>query len=120
MEEDSSHTASDGSRRIDEILTAIADTHRRYVLYHLRDVEQASVTDTAKQVVAWKEENPPSAVTDDAVERWELRLSHNHLPAFEEISLIEYDDRSEQLAFSDPPELVDLCLEHCADRDLPD
>ncbi|MDS0477095.1 hypothetical protein [Natrinema sp. 1APR25-10V2] len=94
------------------------DTYWRYALYHLRDVEQASVTDTAKQVIVWKEENPPSTVTDDAVERRELRLSHNHLPALEEISLIEYGDRSEQLVYSNPPELVDLFLEHCTDRDL--
>ncbi|MDS0476861.1 hypothetical protein [Natrinema sp. 1APR25-10V2] len=117
--QDSSHTASDGSRRMDEILTALADTHRRYVLYHLQDVEQASVTDTAEQVAAWKEENPPPAVPDDAVEQCELRLSHHHLPTLEEMSLIEYDDRSKQLVFTDPPELVDLCLDHCADRDLP-
>lgn len=111
---------SDGGRqdRFDEILTALSDTHRRYALHYLQNEEQASLTETAKHVAAWKHDCPPTEIQDDRIDDLEIQLYHNHLPMLEEMCLVEYDDRSEQLVFRDPPELVELCLDHCADQDL--
>ncbi|MDS0476887.1 hypothetical protein [Natrinema sp. 1APR25-10V2] len=117
---DNNMSISDGGQqeRFNEILTALADTHRRYVLYYLQDEEQASLTETAKHVAAWKQDCPPTEIQDKRIENFEIQLYHNHLPLLEEMCLVEYDDRSEQLVFRDPPELVDLCLDHCTDQDL--
>lgn len=111
---------SDGGQqeRFDEILGALADAHRRYILHYLQDEEQASLTETAKHVAAWKHNCPPAEIQDERITDLEIQLYHNHLPMLEDLCLVEYDDRSEQLVFRDPPELVELCLDHCADREL--
>lgn len=115
-----STSISDGGHqeRFDEILGALADTHRRYVLHYLQDEKQASLTETAQHVAAWKHDCPPAEVQDDQIEDLKIQLYHNHLPMLEDLCLLEYDNRSEQLVFRDPPELVELCLHHCADRDI--
>lgn len=117
-----SEIASENSQqnRFDEILSALADTHRRYILYYLQEEERASLTSVAQQIAAWKQDRPPAEVQDGVVDDLEIRLYHNHLPRLEDMCLIEYDDRSKQMVFRDPPELVELCLDHCVDRDLPE
>lgn len=102
--------------RIDELLSALADSHRRYALSYLRDAERASLTETARQVAARKRGCAPPAVPDASLEAVEIRLIHVHLPILKETSLVEYDERSEQLVFRDPPALVERCLDHCFDR----
>ncbi|AEH37450.1 DUF7344 domain-containing protein [Halopiger xanaduensis] len=110
----------DGDRqaRIDELLAALADVRRRYVLYYLRNEHQASLTETARQVAAWDCDRSPSAVRDETLEGVEIELYHVHLPMLEEADVLEYDERSEQLVFRDPPSLVECCLDQCLDGDL--
>lgn len=117
-----SEIASENSQqdRFDEILSALADTDRRYILYYLREEGRASLTSVAQQVGAWKQECPPAEVKDEVVNDLEIRLYHTHLPRLEDMCLIEYDDRSKQMVFRDSPELVELCLDHCADRERPE
>lgn len=111
--------ASDGGQRADEILTALADARRRYVLYYLRDEKQASLAEIAKQIVAWEREASVDTVSDKTPEKIKVQLYHSHLPKLREASIVEYDDRSKQLVLRDSPELVELCLDHCAEHDLP-
>lgn len=108
----------DRQARIDELLGALADARRRYVLYYLRDERQASLTETARQVAAWDCDRPLSAVRDETLEDVEIQLYHVHLPVLEEADILEYDERSEQLVFRDPPSLVESCLDQCVDDDL--
>ncbi|RKD97551.1 DUF7344 domain-containing protein [Halopiger aswanensis] len=108
----------DRAARIDELLTALADARRRYVLYYLRDERRASLTETARQVAAWDSDRSPTAVRDETLEDIEIQLYHIHLPMLEEADILEYDDRSEQLVFRDPPSLVECCLDQCLDDDL--
>lgn len=107
-------------QRLDEILSALADTRRRYVLHYLQTERQASLTDAARQVAAWQHECSPTDIRDELLEDLETRLYHADLPMLEDLRLIEYDDRSGQLLFREPPALVEMCLDHCADRELPD
>lgn len=108
------------SQRFDDIFAALADSRRRYVLHYLQNEERGSMTDVARQVVAWEHEVPADEIPDEVISEIKLLLYHNHLPKLREARLVEYDERSEQLLFRDPPELVETCLEHCAKRDLPD
>lgn len=115
----SNSIAADSGQRIDEIFTALADIRRRYVLYCLRAETRASLTDIVAQVAAWEHETSVDDIPDESLESLKIELYHNHLPTLRESSVIEYDERSEQLVYRDPPALVERCLEHCADQDLP-
>lgn len=108
----------DRRQRFDEILAALADTRRRYVLYYLRSEKRGSVTDVARQIVAWEEAHPSEDAPDELLEDLILTLHHAHLPKLRKAALIEYDERSKQLVFCDPPKLAERCLEYCMERDL--
>lgn len=111
---------ADGGQRADEILTALADIQRRYVLYYLRDEERASVADVAERLAVWEYDAPADEIPETAIEEYRTVLYHEHLPMLREAQLVEYDERSEQLVFRDCPDLAELCLEHCRESDLPD
>lgn len=105
--------------RVDEIFTVLSDSRRRYVLYALQDEPQASVTDITRQIIAWEHEVPAETVPDEVVAEIETLLVHSHLPQLRNAGLVDYDQRSEQLVRRDLPALVEICLEHCAEHDLP-
>ena len=80
LEPDSGDTGDE----LDQIIGALADKRRRYVLYHL------SVTDgsVARSVLA--ERLGEWLGTMDS-KRWEIELIHNHLPVMENAGLIDLD-----------------------------
>jgi DNA-binding transcriptional ArsR family regulator len=109
----------DGSQRFNEILTALSNTQRRRILYYLQETDSASQDEVADRLIAWKYDSPPDDDSDEAIERLKIELHHNHLPRLEELRLIEYDRRTEELLVRDLPELAEQCLEHCKSADLP-
>ncbi|WP_222913955.1 hypothetical protein [Natrinema sp. SYSU A 869] len=56
---------------------------------------------------------------DEAIEEYKVMLFHHHLPKLREARLVEYDERSQQLLLRECPDLVEVCLEHCQEQDLP-
>lgn len=110
----------DGGQRFDELFDALSDARRRYVLYHLRDETQATVSDVARQVAAWERGTDPADVDEEEIDEVRTALYHNHLPKLREARIVDYDDRTEQLVYRDPPGIVETCLERCRPADVPD
>ena len=101
---------NDGVVSMDDVLDALADPTRRFVLHYLRDQEVASVDELARQVAAREAETTPDAVAEEARERAALRLSHAHLTKLSDLHLVEYDARSATVRYSDPPMLLEAVL----------
>lgn len=101
------------------VFAALANRRRRYVLYCLRDHDQAQVEDLAVQITAWEEDCPiPEAPVED-VERVRSELVHSHLPKLEDYDLIEYDPRSETVRYTYPPSLLEEAVELSATFEKP-
>ena len=117
---DTSNAAAIGDgQRLDEVLTALSDVRRRYILYYLQDNEQAPLADIAQQVVAWEHECPIDDVSEESIVEFKSMLSHHHLPKLQEADIVEYDARSKMVVFRAPPDLVEICLKYCEPHDLP-
>ncbi|WP_436343976.1 DUF7344 domain-containing protein [Natronorubrum sp. FCH18a] len=112
--------AFDGGRSFDEILTALSDIRRRYILYYLQDENQASLTAIAQQIAAWEHKCSVDDISEETTATYKIRLYHNHLPKLREAKIVEYDARSKMVVFRGAPDLVEMCLDHCASQDLPD
>lgn len=95
---------------IDDVLEAVADSTRRFVLQYLRDNEVASVDELARVVAAREADTTPDAVPEEAEERASLRLSHGHLVKLADLRLVEYDVRSATVRYSDPPRRLEAVL----------
>lgn len=100
----------DGVVSMDDVLEALADPTRRFVLHYLRDREVASVDELAREVAAREADTTPEAVSEAARERASLRLSHAHLAKLADLHLVEYDARSATVRYSDPPMRLEAVL----------
>ena len=76
---------------MDAAFRLLSDRRRRYVLYHLRDVERVTTLDALTEQVAHWEGTGRDA--DANAERIAVSLVHNHLPKLEESGVVEYDRR---------------------------
>ncbi|WP_254764355.1 DUF7344 domain-containing protein [Natrinema marinum] len=98
---------SDGTVRrtcdVDEILSLLADAHRRTVVRTL---------DTAPKNWTHRESLLESLPTSEAMtaDEWALELAHAHLPRLEDCGLVEYDAHSETVRYYEC-ELVSAMLD---------
>ena len=95
---------SDGGHSpVNRILTALQDDHRRYLLYHLREEDPSTLDEAARRVAAWDHECDPADVPGEVHERIRVELYHSHLPKLDDMSVVDYDERSGAIRFRDPP-----------------
>lgn len=102
-----------GLGKLDRYLDAVGNQRRRYILYYLRDEGRTTASDIAKRVVAWETNRSPSALSDDEYHSVQTELQHNHLPRLADYGLIEYDPRTGDVKFEDPPQSFRLLLGLC-------
>lgn len=102
---------------MDAAFRVLADRRRRYVLYHLRDVDRTTTLDALTEAVARWERTVGDASAD--AERIAISLVHNHLPKLEENGAVEYDPRQGDVVAAERfDELVSLLeLVDDVDRD---
>ena len=103
-----------GSLPLSQVFRALSDRQRRYVLYYLRDHDQAEVDDIAIQLVAWEQDIPTNKVSTEDVQPVKSSLVHSHLPSLAEDGFIEYDSRSGAVCYSYPSNLLDKVVEFAA------
>lgn len=104
--------ASDGGRSsVDRILTALQDDRRRYLLYHLREEDPTTLDDAARHVAAWDHDCDPADVPDDVHDRVRAELYHTHLPKLDDMSTIDYDERTGAIRLHDPADRLDDFLD---------
>lgn len=91
--------------RVDELLRALADRRRRFVLYGGRELDgdAFSVDELADYVAG----NAPGA---DGREQLLLELHHAQLPALSDAGLVDYDPRSRTVRFRAVPRIDELLL----------
>lgn len=107
----------DTSERLDELLTALADQHRRRTLYYLQQENRAELDELAAAIAAWLHDGPECKLPDETVEKAKIELHHVHLPKLDTADVIEYDPRSSAAVYRAPPESVETFLEYCADQE---
>lgn len=103
---------SDGGRvPVDELLECLANSRRRMILYHLQDEEIADLEDLSQQVIAQEEEMSPEEVPAEEAQTVQTQLIHRHLPKLQGARVIEFDQRSQTVRYSDPPRILDATLQ---------
>lgn len=108
-----------GASLVSRVFQALRNRRRRYVLYYLRDHEQAQLDDLAIQLAAWEQDIPPDEVSSEDIETVATDLVHTHLPKLEEYGLVDYDRRTETAASAYTPSLLDEALELAATIENP-
>ena len=113
--------SGDGGHSFTErIFGALASKRRRYVLYCLQDHDQMTVETLAHQIAAWEEDSPIEDVPEDVFEQVLTSLMHSQLPKLEDYGLIEYDERSGAVRYTEASSLLEDALSLAALLDKPD
>ena len=106
---------SDGGEPLpSRVFGALIHPRRRYVLYYLRDCDQAQTDDLAIQITAWEREVDIEDAPTEASERVHAELVQSHLPKLEDYGFVEYDRRSSAVRYTYPPTLLDDVIELAA------
>jgi len=76
-----------------EAIHILASADRQIVVRKLFEREgEASITEISKQVAAERHQTSPHSISDNTIERAQIRLVHNHLPRMIEAGLINKND----------------------------
>lgn len=79
---------------LDATFSLLADSRRRYLLYHLLESEYVTVEKLSLRIAAWEQGIPSRAVSEDDRVDVAISLVHNHLPRLAEQNVVDYDARS--------------------------
>lgn len=105
---------------LDDILNALANQDRRFILYYLQAKNEVDVEELARQVAAWKSKKSPADVTDDERQQVLMEFHHNHLEKLRDAECIEYDERSGAVRYQDPPRLLEAIIRLLEPLEHPD
>lgn len=86
---------------LDATFSLLADSRRRYLLYHLLESEYVTVEKLSLRIAAWEQEIPSRAVSEDDRVDVAISLIHNHLPRLAERNVVDYDARSGDVVLAD-------------------
>lgn len=78
-----------------------------------------SVDAVAEQVAAWEHGQPVETLSDQHIDRIRIDLIHNHIGVLRDAALIEYDSRTKEIVFRDPPRFLEAFLHLCAEFEEP-
>ena len=92
----------------DEVFKALADIHRRVVIYYLLEVEAISLDELLDVVTGWLSAEGDRMATQADRVRIERAFHHQHLPRLLEAGLIRYNERENRV------ELTELSGPECA------
>lgn len=96
----------------DRLFEALADRHRRLLLYRLAEAEVATVDELVDAL-------SDRVAADPA--RLEISLTHTHLPKMDEAAIVDYDRRSSTVRYrGSGTRLLEDVLERTAAVDLAD
>lgn len=88
------------SAAVDAVLEALADGHRRRVLYYLLETDGAASVDDLVRHLADRTEADPDTVP--------IRLHHATLPLLDDRDLVDYDPSGRQVRYSGGPLATEL------------
>jgi len=96
--------------RLDQYYDALQNPQRRYALYFLNNHRTTNVTELAKQLTAWETDRAPAELIEADYQQTRQQLYHKHLPRLDDYKLIEFDPRSGDIRFSNPPNTFMILL----------
>ncbi|WP_224333636.1 DUF7344 domain-containing protein [Haloprofundus halobius] len=109
-------TADEGTRRrLDALLSLLADRRRRDLLYHLETVELTDVGTLAPKVASVSEGASIDDISPDVLQQVQIDLVHVQLPKLADIGAIEYDRRSEMIRCRTLPPMLGQLVDCCRD-----
>ncbi|WP_124196285.1 DUF7344 domain-containing protein [Natrarchaeobius chitinivorans] len=118
--EDGGRSPEDISKKkLERFLQSLTSQRRRYILYEMQENEVNGIDSLATSVTAMVQKVPEDEVDTEAVERMRAQLMHSELPMLADAGLIEYDQRSKAVRYSDPHAVLDTVLQLCANIDAP-
>lgn len=78
----------------DTAFTLLANSRRRYLLYHFLENDWATVEALSRRIAAWEADVQVQEIDDDDREWVAVSLVHNHLPRLADHDVLEYDPRN--------------------------
>jgi DNA-binding transcriptional ArsR family regulator len=73
----------------------LSNPRRRYALAYLSRRDQpVSMDELARHIAAWEGDDPVSDIEEEAVDRIQMTLYHNHIPKLTAAGLLERDERN--------------------------
>lgn len=75
----------------DQFYRALASSHRRRLLYYLRETDESTVEELASVLSGWEATTTGTMHTRSDRSAIRLQLLHNHLPLLADAELIDYD-----------------------------
>lgn len=110
-------TDRDGELEPSEIHNVLRNDRRRRAIRHLRDVDGTLSVDTLAEHIAAVEtgESPPPRDVRKSVY---VSLHQTHLPKLDELDIIDYDQRKQELELRDRAEEVEVYMEIVPEGDI--
>jgi hypothetical protein len=103
---------SDPNRKLDpgEIHNVLRNDRRRHAIKYLRDVEEPMAVDSLAERIASVEtdESPPPRDVRKSVY---VSLHQTHLPKLDELGIVDYDQRDQQIELRNRAEQVEVYME---------
>jgi hypothetical protein len=100
-----------GVSTLSAVLRAVSDPRRREVLYYLREHDTATIGELARHCAAVETGESPEDVPTERYERIRTQLHHTHLPKLTDALVVEYDERTNTVSYSAPPDAVEMVLD---------
>jgi hypothetical protein len=119
MHDPGSEPHTDGGEKLTSLFEAFSSQRRRYILYYLQRENQTGVDAVAEQVAAWERGQPIEELPEEHVHRVRVELVHTHIGILRDAALIEYDHRTKEMVFRDPPRILEAFLHLCAEFEEP-
>lgn len=91
-----------------ELLDALADARRRFILQYLQDHASLTLADLADELATREQEAPLPAISPDTVMQGYLSLYHIHVPKLAAIGLVTYDQDQDRVALTDIGRRLDV------------
>ena len=109
-----------GPSHVDQIVTSLQDARRRYLLYHLREVDTSDLETATRRVAASEHDCGPGDVPTDIHDQIEAELYHIHLPKLDDLDVVDYDIRSDSIQLRDLSKELDEIIEIIREEDTLD
>lgn len=95
-----------------ELFGLLADRRERYVLYYLIENDgTGTIEEIAPRLAAWENDTTVELATEEMQERVRATLHHADVPKLADYGLVEYDERSGDVAAAELTEEIEPFLE---------
>jgi hypothetical protein len=104
----------------DEAYDLLRNPRRRFAISHLEKRQQpVSLSEIAKHVASWENDQPVEELTDQQVKRVYVSIHQTHIPKLEESGIVEYDADTGQVSINGGARQIEQYLPESEHRSPP-